>query len=907
MQKRTSWQRCWGVIVGLLLLFPLRAAPEEIHIDFTQPTQLRGWHPDHDIRLFERTPEGLRIVISGEDPYFSGPPLAFPTNQLLWLVLEIRSRKAGMGQVFYFRDHARERQSVRFPVRGGFHWQKIHIPLPALPRGTRLRIDPPGRTGNEVIIRSLEIRPRVPIPQPQWRKPTPVQVDPKLRLDSGPLTLLHTSDQLGGFVLKVHGKPFAQGHNHPLLGYMKDGHVRWIDWNATATVQVHSLKPYALADRAWNAALVVESYAQDPDGGRWWIEQRFEPSTTGVIQVTTTVRCNADRQVVYLPLLMVLVQPPGWGTNKTQALFAGLEYLANEPSSSQADVETPAAHRQVPEQYKITFPLMTICADHRWLALSWQMKPEVAAVFDSPDRFFHSGGHLMGLILPGSDGTNREPNQLVPWYPMWLPADRPFRLTALILAGQGDTVVPSIQTYVRLNGLPELPPRPYTPTGYYRLAAHGWLHSKIREGVLYRHAWWPHFGPQPAADAAWTMDWLSEHVGDPSLATELQNAAQQALQRVPPGQRLSHQIGHNRWPVPILCYDAEAAELQSLRAMAQAALKRFGPDGLVHFRPRPGKPNYARTHWTDHANGLTATVVRQLLEAAVWTGDARLQQEAVAALDRITAAYRNSVPRGAQTWEVPLHTPDILASAHLVECYVLGYQLTGRPDLLEQARYWAWTGVPFVYLRQPVEGSIGLYCTIPVYGATSWKAPVWFGLPVQWCGLVYAQALYQLAAVDSTGPWKKLADGITVAGMQVTWPEEDPDRKGLLPDVFFLRTQQRAGPAINPATLLLPAIQFFRETPPYQSRVFRRVRLCVLAPGQIESVQEQQNRLRFQVRPGWQRPMDLVITGFRSEPRITVTALEGGPVQTPHYERKLGAVWLRFQGRIQVEIQLPGR
>jgi len=93
------------------------------------------------------------------------------------------------------------------------------------------------------------------------------------------------------------------------------------------------------------------------------------------------------------------------------------------------------------------------------------------------------------------------------------------------------------------------------------------------------------------------------------------------------------------------------------------------------------------------------------------------------------------VPRGAQTWEVPLHTPDILASAHLVRCYLYAYQLTGDADLLEQARYWAWTGVPFVYLEQPVPGDVGLYATIPVFGATQWVAS-WLGKPVQWCGLV---------------------------------------------------------------------------------------------------------------------------------------------------------------------------
>src|SRR5688500_11826110 len=162
---------------------------------------------------------------------------------------------------------------------------------------------------------------------------------------------------------------------------------------------------------------------------------------------------------------------------------------------------------------------------------------------------------------------------------------------------------------------------------------------------------------------------------------------------------------------------------------------------------------------------------------------------------------KGGVPRGAQTWEVPLHTPDVLASAHLVHAYTLGFELTGDASFLDQARYWAWTGVPFVYLVNPTGGRVGPYATIAVYGATNWEAPVWFGQPVQWCGLVYADALYRLAPRDPAGPWKQLADGITASGVQQSWPSSDAQRQGLLPDFFHLREQRADGPAINPGTL----------------------------------------------------------------------------------------------------------
>ena len=123
----------------------------------------------------------------------------------------------------------------------------------------------------------------------------------------------------------------------------------------------------------------------------------------------------------------------------------------------------------------------------------------------------------------------------------------------------------------------------------------------------------------------------------------------------------------------------------------------------------------------------------------------------------------------------------------MIQCYVWGYKLTGDAKYLDQARYWAWTGVPFVYLAPPIRPAnggtdkstdkntdgeyahapVGLYATIGVMGATNWQAPLWLGQPVQWIGLVYAAALQRLAPLDPSGPWQTIARGIT-AGNSVS-------------------------------------------------------------------------------------------------------------------------------------------
>ena len=105
-----------------------------------------------------------------------------------------------------------------------------------------------------------------------------------------------------------------------------------------------------------------------------------------------------------------------------------------------------------------------------------------------------------------------------------------------------------------------------------------------------------------------------------------------------------------------------------------------------------------------------------------------------AAVKTLDYAKRFRTPRGAQVWEIPLHTPDMLASAYLVWAYVRGYELTGNEEYLREARKWALTGIPFVYLWS--DYPVMLYATPPVYGATNWQAPFWIGLPVQWVGLV---------------------------------------------------------------------------------------------------------------------------------------------------------------------------
>jgi hypothetical protein len=263
------------------------------------------------------------------------------------------------------------------------------------------------------------------------------------------------------------------------------------------------------------------------------------------------------------------------------------------------------------------------------------------------------------------------------------------------------------------------------------------------------------------------------------------------------------------------------------------------------------------------------------------------------------------VPRGAQTWEVPLHTPDILASAHLVRAYTLGYELTGDKDFLDQARYWAWTGVPFIYLTAPWEGPVGNYSTIAVFGATQFVSPVWMGLPVQWCGLVYGNAIRRFARHDPSGPWLQLADGIAAAGLQHTHPATDPRYPGLLPDSFELRSQYRNPVPINPGTLMVEAVELYKESALYDFRVLSRHGLLVHAPGPITDIQETDQSASLRVNCWSKTLWRVLINGFSAEPSVKLNGVVT-PIQAPHqYDAKSGRLVLQLTGPASIEIIAP--
>ena len=626
--------------------------------------------------------------------------------------------------------------------------------------------------------------------------------------------------------------------------------------------------------------------------------RRFTPGRIdGAIEVESTISVDRDREAVLLPWLTILPGHGAYGRRKHQGLFAGLEYLADEPISSKADLAGPDHLRRVPDPVKITFPLMAIEHDGACLGLIWDKSEPVAAGFDSPDRVFGSDGHAMWLSGPPV-GENRFENDLVAHSPVSLAANEPLTTHATLVASRSPSVLGAVQQYLSLRPPPPVPEFDGGFEAAVDLLAHGWLDSAANEDGLFRHAvWMDRFGAQPAAGAAMFQSWLASRTRDRDLAARLARGCRQDA--CPARSRRSLRLGGV--PRPPTRRPARLRPDPGVRrhrlAAARGQLRQFDEQGRVIYHPR--EKDYARTHFANHANGLGGRVLADILEAAVLSADRELATSALAILDQQAALYANTVPRGAQTWEMPLHTPDIMASAHMIRAYVYGYVLTGNDDYLAHARYWAWTGVPFLYLVNPTDGAAAPTPPSAVLGATNWVAPVWIGQPVQWCGLVYGSALHLLSRYDTPARGRQLARGITIAGLQMTWPTDDTERQGLLPDFFHLHRQVSDGPAINPGTVSAHLPEAFGQGSLHGFHRFDNGGSST-PPARSPRSAETGGTLRFSPAGWGDRPYHIMLAGVTEAPRRVTAA--GKPVESSHVpDQKLLVV--RLEGAAELEIQ----
>lgn len=485
------------------------------------------------------------------------------------------------------------------------------------------------------------------------------------------------------------------------------------------------------------------------------------------------------------------------------AIFPGLEFLeGSEGSSSERDLAPPLNDRKHPELYKITAPFMAVEGNDVLIGIMWdaaqsaavgaQMRP---AVFDAPA--YEPGFAAMRPILPivpdKATGEFNADFQLVL-------EDR----AAFEKANTGqDTsraafLLDMYRHYFEVFGMPAPSPQPRGWEAERALCADAYLNA-VGSGdpAGFRHC------------AGWDVGAFSAHAvparlllraGLPeetaaALSARVDAVVARAVNEGGPAALASNAAAHIvNGETPF--FEGHVGEaLLALRAQAYARLEAR-EDGLWRWQPATEKHKLLGKAG-DHTLGQAALGARMVLRAARLTGNLELRRQA---LDCLKQMEQYAVPRGAQTWECPLYQPDILAAAHAISAYMDAYYITGDRQYIVQAAYWAKTGLPFIYFWSPTGDPAMLYNTIPVFGST-WFTHTWIGVPVVWCGLVYAYALQDLAPFDSSFDWRTIAQGITNSAMHQQYTEGPS--KGCYPDSWNVLEGTPNPADINPENIVL--------------------------------------------------------------------------------------------------------
>jgi len=551
-----------------------------------------------------------------------------------------------------------------------------------------------------------------------------------------------------------------------------------------------------------DSTVILSDEIDDAAGAKWSFESRFTLSAEGNrIKTAYRLSCDQNRQLIHFQGPTIHAGEKNFGSAKSFALFPGLEFLEeDELSSSMRDCTESIHNRLAPHPYKITIPLMAVEHKNTLVGLIWNglqrwdhRHQQPSAVFSSPNSYQKQNNHLMGLFVPTT----------VKWVPEnTLDATDPYPLGAkdrlslraeIVLDGQS-TLLDIVDHWIDAFGFPRIqnPPR-----------------EDLEELVLSRHALMKTVWDSEKEQSQHSVGWPSSNI--PGFATLLwydylvtqdPTAKERALQivqnivKVSGSEGLISESGCHllKWELPFYQGGLLPA-MDQLRLHNQELMENQSDDGGWGFQPDSEKiQELGRAGQS--VLGTEAVNAYKLLKYARIAND---QSSLSAGLNALAFMEQFNIPRGAQSRECPIHHPDILAAAYAVGAGVEAYLITQEEAFLEQASYWAKSGLPFLYFWYLPDRPAMQFASIPVLG-TSFNTRPWYGVPVQWCGLVYAYFLQHLA--PHTDPfWQQVAEGILVSAMRQQWTEGE--LKGTYPDFLDNFCLDRKGPYLNPENILV--------------------------------------------------------------------------------------------------------
>lgn len=544
-----------------------------------------------------------------------------------------------------------------------------------------------------------------------------------------------------------------------------------------------------------------------------------------VLDVESRLQARTDIRLLRFAGPRLAMGDGTFGLEHEAALFGGLEYLGPDDfSSSLLDAAEPVNRRSTPHPRKVTVPLMAMSHGGSLLSTFWSplaawdedSHNQPAATFDlgAPGSLRDYG--LMQLSVP-SIPEWRDEHSVLAHSPYVLEQGKTVTLKQSIYIDRvsapefphvvesrrgGETVLAALAQYRNVAERPSQPEPPRDWETQKALTRVAWDRTIWDDATLgWRHCvglGWP---PAPSPGIAALLLFDAYTTDDPELyrdLTELVDVViENGIKQVSPGYL---------W-MPLHCHTMEA-EYPFYGGYTLEAM--HGWQGGVAETVRQQEAGGGWGWWPsserhrslgtpgEQTTGTSGRNVWQILRYTRVTGDERFLHAGLAGLKTME---RDRVPRGAQGWECPLNAPDILAAAYAVRANVEAYRCTGNAEYLDRARYWAWGGLVFTYDWNVESVPAMHHATTPIFGATFFTHS-WIGVPVNWCGLVYAYGLQELAEYDPDGPWLETARGI-VTSTEWSQYEADHPSAGCFPDSYDLMLEKRFPYDINPEGILL--------------------------------------------------------------------------------------------------------
>lgn len=573
--------------------------------------------------------------------------------------------------------------------------------------------------------------------------------------------------------------------------------------------------------RVSHGRLRLAGQAVSASGAAWPVRWTLEPAAAAPrLQITCEIEAPpAGGRLLACVAPTVLPGDRAYGVDKDFALFPGIEYLEGpEASSSTRDLAPPLHERRVPAPLKIACPVMAVQGRSALTALLWDPHQEwtpgqrlPAARFLCPEPAAGVPYQHLSLFAPGvgdyvpeNAAEAARPFELAPGQLVrlesWLVLDHASHYPAdSVVRGphRGGLITQAVRHWLDVCGTPSpaAPPRAWPEQ--CALSREPYL------GTLWQNdppGWSLTVGEAARANPALTAPLLLDlRQGVPEgQRNDLQQCLDRILARALAEDGIAVPVHGNS---PMLQYQfggvPEALQAQVNNARGQLSGRQDGT-----WLWQPGDAEHARlgipgTHTLGQAAYPSLLVVR----AALYSGDPELARAALAALRQME---RYEIPRGASMWECPQFQPDLFAAALAIRAYCAAYRLSADPAYLAQARYWAWTGLGFIYTWTLDGYPTMLYNSVGVVGSTFFTHS-WIGRPVVWMGLDYAYALQDLAGFDPSFDWRRVAVGITTSAM---WQQytAGPSR-GCYPDSWEMATNRPNPVDINPILIQLNAFR----------------------------------------------------------------------------------------------------